>query len=109
MHDHQDDDDFVTEAKREAVLPDLVLDDGTQVDFKTYPEGPRCIQHGPDCRGKVEHHLNPDRDDFKTFARCEHHQAKRLELAEDNRRKYPTFPPSDFDPAYAGERWDEDE
>ncbi len=86
-----DDDDFVTEEKRE--------DDET----------PRCIQHGPDCRGKVEYHLNPDRDDFMTFARCEHHQAKRLELAEETRRKYPTLPPSDFDPAYAGERWDEDE
>ncbi len=92
MHDHQDDDDFVAEAKREVALEEV-----------------RCLQHGPDCRGKVEHHLNPDRDDFKTFARCEHHQAKRLEFAEDNLRKYPMLQPSDFDPAYVGERWDEDE
>jgi len=57
----------------------------------------------------VEYHLNPDRDDLKTFPRCQHHQALRLELAEDHMRKYPILPPADFDPMYAGERWEEDE
>jgi hypothetical protein len=69
---------------------------------------PRCLQEGPDCQGKVEYHLNPDRDDFKTFPRCEFHQQKRLEAAEETRRKYPVIQPQDFDPTYAGERWDEE-
>ena len=70
---------------------------------------PRCLQEGPDCRGKVEWHLNPDRDDFKTFARCEHHQAQRLVSAERTRELMSDTPPAWFDPAYAGERWNEDD
>lgn len=69
---------------------------------------PRCLQHGPDCQGEVEYHLNPDRDDLKTFPRCEFHQARRLEQAEETMRKYPINAPADFDPMYAGERWDEE-
>lgn len=72
-------------------------------------EQPRCLQEGPDCEGPVEYHLNPDRDDLKSFPRCRHHQELRLELAEDHRRKYPMLPPADFDPMFAGERWEEDE
>jgi hypothetical protein len=69
---------------------------------------PRCLQEGPDCRGKVEYHLNPDRDDLKTFPRCEYHQGIRLRQAEETMRKYPVNPPSDFDPMDAGETWDEE-
>jgi hypothetical protein len=68
----------------------------------------RCLNFNEDCHGKVEYHLNPDRDDFKTFPRCEFHQAIRLRHAEETIRKYPINPPADFDPAYAGESWDED-
>jgi hypothetical protein len=71
-------------------------------------ESPRCLQEGPDCAGPVEFHLNPDRDDFKAFPRCQYHQNKRLESAEAHLRKYPVLPPSDFDPMDAGESWDED-
>lgn len=69
---------------------------------------PRCLQEGPDCRGKVEYHLNPDRDDFKTFPRCEYHQQLRLDQAERNLELLSNVPPSWFDPSYAGERWNED-
>jgi hypothetical protein len=69
----------------------------------------RCLEAGPACQGKVEYHLNPDRDDFKTFPRCEHHQAKRLESAQKTLELLSDVPPPWFDPAYAGERWDEDE
>ncbi len=104
---HWSNDDLGTDAGS-AVNEDLEVIEPEAEGYDHAKPEPRCLQHGPDCRGKVEHHLNPDRDDFKTFARCEHHQAKRLESAEEGRRKYPTLPPSDFDPAYAGERWDED-
>jgi hypothetical protein len=59
--------------------------------------------------GAVEFHLNPDRDDLKSFARCEFHQAKRLEAAERNRDMRGDLAPAWFDPSYAGERWDEDD
>ncbi len=71
---------------------------------------PHCIEHSTECSGEVEYHLNPDRDDLKAFARCEHHQAKRLAFAE--RRAFSAIsdvPPAGFDPADAGERWDEDD
>jgi hypothetical protein len=70
---------------------------------------PRCLNDGEDCEGKVEYHLNPDRDDLKTFPRCEFHQRKRLEQAEETMRKYPQLPPADFDPMYAGEVWSEED
>lgn len=69
---------------------------------------PKCLNESEDCQGQVEYHLNPDRDDFKTFPRCEFHQAIRLRQAEETRRKYPTHAPADFDPGDAGERWDEE-
>lgn len=72
-------------------------------------EEPQCLNHSEDCHGKVEYHLNPDRDDLKTFPRCEFHQAIRLRQAEEHRRKYPVLQPADFDPLDAGERWDEDD
>src|SRR5262245_33272422 len=66
-------------------------------------EPPHCLNEGPDCEGQVEYHLNPDRDDFKAFPRCEYHQRIRLEQAAETMRKYPHNPPADFDPSYAGE------
>lgn len=68
----------------------------------------QCLEEGEDCRGKVEYHWNPDRDDFKTFPRCEFHQERRLTQAEKNRELLSDVPPDWFDPTYAGERWDEE-
>jgi len=73
------------------------------------PDEPRCLNQGPDCEGKVEWHLNPDREDFRTFPRCEHHQSIRLEQAAETMRKYPINPPADFDPMDAGEVWSEED
>lgn len=69
---------------------------------------PRCLEEGPACAGEVEFHLNPDRDDLKAFPRCEFHQARRLEMANETREFRSDVSPAWFDPAYAGERWDED-
>lgn len=71
-------------------------------------ETPRCLQEGPCCSGPVAYHLNPDRDDFKAFPRCEYHQQARLAEAERNLELLSDVPPAWFDPAYAGERWEED-
>jgi hypothetical protein len=71
-------------------------------------EGLRCLQEGDDCRGPVDYHITPDRDDFKAFPRCEHHFQLRLESAQRNREYLSPVPPKWFDPTYAGERWDED-
>lgn len=40
----------------------------------------RCLDRGgkTECQGPVEPRLLPDRDDFKTFPRCEAHFEKRL-------------------------------
>jgi len=73
------------------------------------PEQPRCLQAGPDCKGKVEYHLNPDRDDLKTFPRCEHHQEIRLRQAEETMRKYPQLPPHGWSYYDAGEWWSEED
>ena len=59
----------------------------------------------PDCHGKVEYHISPDRDDMKAFPRCEHHWAKRLKSAERNMELLSDCEPDWFDPSYAGERW----
>lgn len=68
----------------------------------------QCLEQGPDCKGKVEYHLNPDRDDFKPFPRCEYHQTKRLEQAQKNLELLSDCEPAWFDPANAGEHWNED-
>lgn len=72
---------------------------------------PRCLDAGPDgltCSGPVEFRLSPDRDDLRAFPRCEYHWEVRLAEAERNLELLSDVPPARFDPAYAGERWEED-
>jgi hypothetical protein len=42
------------------------------------------------------------------FPRCEKHYEERLEVQRGIDERYPTHAPADFDPMYAGERWDDD-
>jgi hypothetical protein len=58
------------------------------------------------CRGPVLYRMPPGAN--RSFPRCEHHWDIRLAELERIERTYPTNPPSDFDPTYAGERWEED-
>ena len=68
----------------------------------------RCLQHGDDCSGAVEYRM-PLSSTGKPFPRCDHHWALRLvEQERINARYGSPAPPSDFDPLYAGEHWDED-
>jgi hypothetical protein len=59
------------------------------------------------CAGPVEYRMALS-GTGKSFPRCEHHWHKRLEVQEGINRRYPEHQPSDFDPSYAGESWDED-
>ena len=61
------------------------------------------------CSGQVEYRfaLSPS---GRQFPRCDRHWQERLDVQEGINERYPDSPcpPRDFDPAYAGERWDED-
>lgn len=81
-------------------MADLIEDD----------EEPVCLDHDPfTCKGAVEYRmaLSPT---GKSYPRCAFHWAKRLDEEERIRDRYPdsSLPPADFDPTYAGERWDDD-
>lgn len=67
-----------------------------------------CLNRGPDCAGDVELRM-PLSGTGRAFARCDKHWDDRLDLEQGLRERYPEHPPSDFDPAYAGEVWYEDE
>lgn len=61
------------------------------------------------CAGAVEYRMALS-GTGRSFARCDAHWAKRLAEQERINERYPDSPfaPSDFDPDYAGERWDDD-
>ena len=76
------------------------------MDSKT--EHIECLEEGnpaDPCCGPVEYH---NTGGARSFPRCQHHAEERLEREMDNRRRYPMLQPADFDPSFAGERWDDD-
>lgn len=84
--------------------------------YYSYDEGPsREIDYGPDCldrrkgdcEGDVEFRM-PLSGTGKSFPRCDKHWEDRLEEQERINERYPHTAPSDFDPHYAGERWDDE-
>ena len=72
---------------------------------------PLCLDANRDtgntCAGDVEYH---SLDGLSAWPRCAKHFDMRLERYEDSMEKYARsdVAPSWFDPADAGERWDED-
>ena len=62
---------------------------------------------GDTCEGPVEYRM-PLSGTGKSFPRCDKHWEKRLDVQQGINERYPTHAPSDFDPSYAGESWDED-
>ena len=70
---------------------------------------PLCLDASPanSCSGDVEYHSI---DGLRAWPRCEKHFDLRLERYEDSMEKYAQsdVAPSWFDPADAGERWDDD-
>lgn len=69
-----------------------------------------CLDSYQDeCEGTVEYRF-PLSGTGRSFPRCDKHWSQRLDVQEGINRRYPDSPfaPSDFDPSYAGESWDED-
>lgn len=71
-----------------------------------------CENHGMDdiqCGGEVDWHRTIG--GTMTVRRCWNHQEAKLDALEAINRRYPDspVPPSDFDPFYAGERWNYDD
>lgn len=67
-----------------------------------------CIDdHKSPCSGVVEYRMSLS-GTGTPIPRCDKHWGERLDWQDEHNRKYPVLPPSDFDPTYAGERWDED-
>lgn len=67
-----------------------------------------CMEtHKGNCAGPVELRLRSS--DWKEFPRCDAHAEAWFAEQERIQRTYGgASAPSDFDPAFAGERWDED-
>lgn len=69
----------------------------------------RCLDdHGENtCRGPVEYHTL---DGLRSWPRCTAHFERRLNRYENSLERYANsdVAPSWFDPAAAGERWDDD-
>lgn len=59
------------------------------------------------CEGTVEYRM-PLSATGRSFPRCEKHWAERLDKQREIDKRYPYHQPADFDPMYAGERWDDD-
>ena len=68
-----------------------------------------CLDaHKSPCEGPVEYRMALSATG-RNFPRCDKHWGERLDEQDRINRKYGgVAAPSDFDPAYAGERWDED-
>ena len=75
----------------------------------TEPTEVECLDshHEGGCKGPVEYRM-PLSGTGKSFPRCNKHWKKRLKVQEGINRRYPRSAPRDFDPSYAGERWDDD-
>lgn len=73
-----------------------------------YDDTPVCMNGpGEDCKGAVEYRMSLSGTGV-SLPRCDAHWAARLDVQEGINRRYPVHAPSDFDPTYAGESWDED-
>lgn len=60
------------------------------------------------CEGKVE--LREALSGTgRRYPRCDKHWAARLVIQAEHNQRYPYHQPADFDPSYAGERWEEEE
>lgn len=71
-----------------------------------------CLDGPVGCAGEVREYLALSGSGL-SYPRCEAHYvayAERMQPQIDAiNRRYPVTAPADFDPYYAGERWDEDD
>lgn len=67
-----------------------------------------CLDgHYEDCKGDVEYRFALSGTGI-SYPRCDKHWAERVVRQQEIDQRYPYNQPSDFDPLYAGERWDDD-
>jgi hypothetical protein len=74
------------------------------------PDTTECLdRYLGDCAGAVEYRMALS-GTGRSFPRCDKHWSDRLDVQDGINRRYPDspFPPSDFDPTYAGESWEDD-
>lgn len=76
-------------------------------------DNPTCLDGGADptgCDGPVEYRY-PLSGTGASFLRCDRHWSDRLDRQDQINARYPDspHPPADFDPAYAGEQWNDDD
>jgi hypothetical protein len=66
-----------------------------------------CLDGPEGCEGHTEYR-EPLSATGKPFPRCDKHWDQRLQKQDEINQRYPQNAPSDFDPGYAGERWDDE-
>lgn len=68
-----------------------------------------CLNFDAECAGEVEYRM-PLSGTGRSFPRCDFHWSERLDIQAGIDERYPDSPhaPSDFDPYYAGESWNDD-
>ena len=70
-----------------------------------------CLEYGhtTPCRGPVTYRLSPNGTGMR-IPRCDRHEQEAERRREEILERYPDspIPPSWFDPAAAGEHWDDD-
>jgi len=69
-----------------------------------------CLDFGGNdpCGGEVEYRMALSATG-RSYPRCAKHWEQRLDTQQGINDRYPQTQPHDFDPAYAGEVWDEGE
>lgn len=70
--------------------------------------GELCLSDrgGSSCKGEVRGEMSASGLTF--IHRCEKHWQESYDKDAETRRRYPFHAPADFDPLFAGERWEDD-
>ena len=77
-------------------------------DLEDYSETLECLDAYQDqCSGDIEYRYALSGTGI-SYPRCDKHWDDRCQRQDEINHRYPYNAPSDFDPMYAGEHWDED-
>ena len=78
-------------------------------DWQEIHDVTECLDYHMDsCDGAVEWRMALS-GTGRSFLRCDRHWDMRLQYQDEINRRYPSQQPADFDPTYAGERWEEED
>jgi hypothetical protein len=93
-------------AKYYRQIPDSEVH---HVVVEEYLDADECLEyHKGDCSGPVDYHITGS--SLKAWPRCQHHAEQRWERYDQSMERYADSDvvPEWFDPADAGERWEDD-